>query len=226
MTMAPTTTDRLRAGRQPPHPARVRALTLLSGVGLGGLVTAVALRQPPAIAVPPGLVAAVACFAARSHLRRQADSGQPVSDRSYAVAYPILAHGVLVGLFAAFVVVHEASRTISESAIHAAYWAAMGTIWLLPATVQAWQASHPPEDPPAGPDSGANRSRPRVGMFERRRWGRHSSFNGEPMTGCGDGARCGGRDAGRPARSCDRTATQRDPDAATAGDETDAKEAA
>lgn len=175
MTMAPTTTDRLRAGRQPPHQARVRAMTLLSGVGLVGLVTAVALRQPPAIAVPPGLVAAVAYCTARRHLRRQAsvvasaNSGQPVSDRSYAVAYPILAFGVLVGLFAAFVVVHEASRTINDSAIHAVYWAAMGTIWLLPATVQTWQASHPPEDPPARPDSGANRSSHESRHVERQR---------------------------------------------------------
>jgi hypothetical protein len=145
--------------RVPPHAVRVRSLTLLSGVGLVGLVTAVALRQPPAIAVPPGLVAAVAYFTARRHLARQvsvvasASSWQPVSDRSYAVAYPILAFGVLVGLFTAFVVVHEAGWTINDSAIHAVYWAAMGAIWLLPATVEAWRASHPPEDPPASTGS-------------------------------------------------------------------------
>lgn len=177
MTTVPTTTDRLCAGRQPPHPTRVRAMTLLSGVGLVGLVTAVALRQPPVIAVPPGLVAAGACFTARRHLRRQAsevtsakvDTGRPFSDRSYAVAFPILAFGVLVGLFAAFLVVHEASRTINDSAIHAAYWAAMGAIWLLPATVQAWQGSQPPEGPPARHNTRRTGTAPRVGMLERQR---------------------------------------------------------
>lgn len=131
-------------------------MTILSGAGVIGLVTAVAMRQPPVVAVPPGLVAVAACFSARHRLTRHTsaatarggDTVQPISDRSYAVAYPIVALGVLVGLFAAFLAVHEAGRSINESAIHAAYWAALGAAWLIPIAAQAWRGPEPSEGPP------------------------------------------------------------------------------
>lgn len=122
-------------------------MTILSGAGVVGLVIAVAMQQPPAVAVPPGLVALAAYLGARHGLARRTPATstgrggtrQLISDRSYAVAYPILAFVVLLGLLAAFVAVHEAERSISESTIHAGYWAALGGAWLLPVAVQAWR---------------------------------------------------------------------------------------
>jgi hypothetical protein len=128
-------------------------MTILCGAGVVGLATAVAMRQPPAVAVPPGLVAVAAYFSARHRLPRHTSAAtspsgeavRPISDRSYAVAYPIVALSVLVGLLAAFLAVHEAGRSVNESAIHASYWAALGAAWLLPLATQAWR---PAEGPP------------------------------------------------------------------------------
>jgi len=98
-------------------------MTILCGAGVVGLATAVAMRQPPAVAVPPGLVAVAAYFSARHRLPRHTSAAtspsgeavRPISDRSYAVAYPIVALSVLVGLLAAFLAVHEAGgRSMSR----------------------------------------------------------------------------------------------------------------
>lgn len=147
---------------------RVRRMLALSAASLAGLVVAVAMRQPALVAVPIGVACLLAYLEARAALRSHRGVGlsmtqgsQAPADRgeAYALAYPLFTLGVLVGLFGAFLAVHEAGVSIGESAIHAAYWAALGASWLLPEAVQAWsnkQYRHPmgstdgPKDGPAG----------------------------------------------------------------------------
>jgi hypothetical protein len=117
---------------------RARWCTVMSASALVGSVTAVAARQPPALVAPLGVAAVSGYAVARASLRGGA-TRRRVDDRSYAVAYPIAALAALVGLFVAFVAVHEGSVIIGESVIHAAYWAALGVAWLLPVAVQAWR---------------------------------------------------------------------------------------
>lgn len=131
---------------------------------MAALVAAVALRQPPWIAAPPGLLALAGYAGAREALRArrcttpEAGSG-PASDRAYALAYGIFSIAVVVALFVAFLAVHEAGQQISKSAVHAAYWATLGSFWLLPVTVEAWP-SRPTRDvwPAPPPDSVAESS--------------------------------------------------------------------
>lgn len=141
---------------------RARVTTGVSAVGLAALVAAVALRQPPWIAAPPGLLALAGYAGSREALRArrrttpEAGSG-PASDRAYALAYAIFSLTVVVALFVAFLAVHEAGQQISESAVHAAYWATLGSFWLLPVMVEAWR-SRPSRDVWAEPHPDSDRA--------------------------------------------------------------------
>ena len=115
-----------------------RLLIAGSWLSLIGLVAAVTARQPAYIAVPLGVAAFSTYLCARHAL---ALSGHTVpTDGALAVAYPIMAVGSLVGVFAAFVAVHEAGARITTVQLHGAYWAMLGIAWLLPTSIEASRA--------------------------------------------------------------------------------------
>ena len=115
-----------------------RLLIAGSWLSLIGLVAAVTARQPAYNAVPLGVAAFSTYLCARHAL---ALSGHTVpTDGALAVAYPIMAVGSLVGVFAAFVAVHEAGARITTVQLHGAYWAMLGVAWLLPTSIEASRA--------------------------------------------------------------------------------------
>lgn len=158
---------------------RVRRMLALSTASLAGLVVAVAMGQTALVAVPIGVACLLAYLEARAALRSHRGAGlsmtqgsQAPADRgeAYELAYPLFTLGVLVGLFGAFLAVHEAGVSIGESAIHAAYWAALGASWLLPEAVQAWSnkpCRHPMGSPDGPRDGPVGREEPGSDVREK-----------------------------------------------------------